>query len=118
MKIGEKIRAIRQLKGLSQENMANLLNMNVLSYGDMERGKTDIKYLRLEQISSVLNMTVCDIVAFDAELKKQVQSNSSKNLVELQHEMDKLQLENQLLKSKLEKAALEVTYWYEKTLLP
>ncbi len=118
MKIGEKIRAIRQLKGLNQENMANMLNMNVLAYGDIERCKTDIKFSRLEQISAALKVTVCDIGAFDAELKTQVQSNVVKTRLEQQHEVVKLQLENQLLKAKLEKAELEVTYWREKSLLP
>lgn len=118
MTIGEKIRAIRQLKGFTQENMANMLNMSVLTYGDIERSKTDIKFSRLEQISTRLNVTVCDIVQFNARLKTEIQLKDSKNWVELQHEVDKLQLENQLLKAKLEKAALEVSYWREKSLLP
>lgn len=116
MKIGEKIRAIRLLKGFSQENMANVLNMNVLAYGDIERCKTDIKYSRLEQISSKLNVTICDIVKFNAELKTGSLPNEPKNRADLQHEIDKLQLENRLLQAKLEKAELEVTYWREKSL--
>jgi hypothetical protein len=91
--------------------------MNVLAYGDIERCKTDIKYSRLEQISSTLNAIVCDIVQFNTKLQTEIQPNESKNRVELQHEIDKLQLENQLLKAKLEKAELEANYWREKSLL-
>ena len=53
MKIGDKIRSLRILKGLSQENMADMLDLNVLAYGEIERSKTDIKMSRLEQIAKI-----------------------------------------------------------------
>lgn len=118
MKIGEKIRAIRQIKGFKQENMANMLNIGVLAYGDIERGKTDIKYSRLEQISAVLNVTVCDIVQFNAKLKTETPPKDAENPVELKNKIDKLELENQLLKAKLEKEELDANNWHEKSLLP
>ena len=53
MTIGEKIRGIRTLKGLSQENMAEMLGLSLLSYGDIERGKKDVNMNRLEQIAKL-----------------------------------------------------------------
>ncbi len=53
MTIGEKIRGIRTLKGLSQENMAEMLGLSLLSYGDIERGKKDVNMNRLEQIAEL-----------------------------------------------------------------
>ena len=41
-KIGEKIRKIRTLKGLSQENMATMLEISLVAYGDIERCKTNL----------------------------------------------------------------------------
>ncbi|WP_428660147.1 helix-turn-helix domain-containing protein [Runella sp.] len=117
MKIGEKIRAIRTLKGLSQENMADLLNMKVLAYGGIERSKTDIKFSRLTQIATALQVTVGDILQFSSEIKAKIQVNPPKSPEELQYKIDKLQLEKQLLEAKLEKAELEASYWQEKSRL-
>jgi transcriptional regulator with XRE-family HTH domain len=62
--IGEKIRQIRQLKGLSQENMADMLNISAIAYGDIERGKQIPKLSRLEDISSALGVTLNDLLNF------------------------------------------------------
>ena len=40
--ISENIRRIRQLKGLSQQNVADSLNLSRLTYGELERGRKDI----------------------------------------------------------------------------
>ena len=48
MHIGEKIRFFRERKGLSQAKMAEILEMLVQGYGNIERGDTDISYSRLE----------------------------------------------------------------------
>jgi len=42
MKIGEKIRQARLLKGYSQENMAELLQISTTAFGDIERSKTEL----------------------------------------------------------------------------
>lgn len=51
MKVGEKIRSLRTIKGYSQENMAELLGISSVAYGDIERNKTDVSHSRLEQNS-------------------------------------------------------------------
>lgn len=52
----EKIRLQRLQRGLSQENMADLLNLSTTAYGDIERGKTDLTLSRLTQIATVLDV--------------------------------------------------------------
>lgn len=42
MKIGDKIRSLRMIKGYSQENMADILGISSIAYGDIERNKTDV----------------------------------------------------------------------------
>jgi XRE family transcriptional regulator, regulator of sulfur utilization len=53
MTIGEKIRSLRTIKGYSQENIADILGISSIAYGDIERNKTDVSYSRLEQIAKV-----------------------------------------------------------------
>jgi transcriptional regulator with XRE-family HTH domain len=68
MQIGEKIRKIRELKGLKQENIATALGMSVTAYGNLERGDTHLTYEKLEQIAGVLEVPVQDIVTMPDEL--------------------------------------------------
>ncbi len=68
MQIGEKIRKIRELKGLKQENIATALGMSVTAYGNLERGDTNLTYEKLEQIAGVLEVPVQDIVTMPDEI--------------------------------------------------
>ncbi len=64
MEIGDKIRNIRIIKGFSQENMAEMLKMSLVAYGDIERNKKEPKKNRLDQIASILGVSTSDILAF------------------------------------------------------
>lgn len=64
MKTGDKIRVLRSLKGLSQENMADMVGLSRLAYGDIERGKVEPNPERLKQIAEKLGLNVEDIDAF------------------------------------------------------
>lgn len=130
MLVGDKIRNLRTLKGLSQENMAEMLDMSLVAYGDIERNKTkDVNLKRLEQIAGVLGITVSDILAFGDRVSNFFDqcSNTSvstgengSNITnyydarEVQHQLEKAQLEIEKLKIEKEKFELEVKYWKEK----
>ncbi len=58
----ETIRLNRLRRGLSQENMADLLNLSTTAYGDIERGKTDLTVSRLLQIADVLEVSSADLL--------------------------------------------------------
>lgn len=60
---GERIRLIRLQRGLSQENMADLLHLSTTAYGDIERGKTELTLSRLSQIAQVLETTVVALIS-------------------------------------------------------
>jgi transcriptional regulator with XRE-family HTH domain len=64
--LSERIRQIRIQKGLSQENMADMLGLSTTAYGDMERGRTDISLGRLENISKILDISLPDLLGFGA----------------------------------------------------
>jgi transcriptional regulator with XRE-family HTH domain len=68
MQIGEKIRRLRELKGLKQENIAHALGMSVSAYGNLERGDTQLTFEKLEQIAGVLEIPVENIVTLPDEL--------------------------------------------------
>jgi XRE family transcriptional regulator, regulator of sulfur utilization len=68
MNTGEKIRTLRTLKGLSQENLADMIGVSRLAYGDMERGKHEISTTRLEQIATALGVTTEEIEAVEEKV--------------------------------------------------
>ena len=56
------IRSFRERNGLTQEQVADFLNMSVNGYGDIERGETDIKWSRLVQISNLYEISVNKLI--------------------------------------------------------
>lgn len=65
MKVGEKIRKIRTLKGLSQDFVAEKLNISQVAYSDIENNKTKLSLERLEEISTIFKIPLNDIISFD-----------------------------------------------------
>lgn len=128
MKIGDKIRDLRTLRKLSQENMAEMLDMSLGAYGDIERNKKDISLTRLEQIAKSLGVSVLDILSFGDKISNFFDQCNGSNInagnnptqtnnydqQELQHKNDKLQLELKLCQAEKEKSDLEAKYWREK----
>ena len=62
MLINEKIRLLRQQKGLSQAKMARLLNMSKNGYGNIERGQTNLSLTKLKQIAAILDENLMELV--------------------------------------------------------
>jgi transcriptional regulator with XRE-family HTH domain len=128
MKVGDKIRDLRTLKKFSQENMATMLDMSVMAYGDIERNKKkDLTLARLEQIAGVLEVSVLDILNFDDKVSNffdQCNGNATVGVNngtannydqrELQHQNEKLKLELKLCQAEKDKSDLEAKYWREK----
>jgi transcriptional regulator with XRE-family HTH domain len=62
MTIGDKIRKVREIKGLKQENIATALGMSITAYGNLERGETAVTVERLEEIAKILEVDAMDIM--------------------------------------------------------
>ena len=62
MLINEKIRLLRQQKGLSQAKMARQLNMSKNGYGNIERGQTNLSLTKLKQIAAILDENLMELV--------------------------------------------------------
>ena len=65
MKINEKIKFIREMKGWSQKEMAEKLNMSTSGYANIEKGDTNIQYSRLEQIAKLLDLKLSELTDLD-----------------------------------------------------
>ncbi|MBS1525130.1 MAG: helix-turn-helix transcriptional regulator [Bacteroidetes bacterium] len=66
--LGKKIRLLRHQKGWSQEDVAKKLDISIPAFSKIETGITDINLSRLEQIATLFEMTVVQLLTFsDAE---------------------------------------------------
>jgi transcriptional regulator with XRE-family HTH domain len=63
MKIHEKIKFMRQIKGWSQGEIAERIGMSPNGYGSIERGDTDISLSRLEKIASVFGIDLIELMS-------------------------------------------------------
>lgn len=69
MKVNEKLRLLRESHQLTQEEMAGKLNMSLKGYAKIERGETRSNLPRLEQISEVFGMDVCELLSYGEDSK-------------------------------------------------
>jgi transcriptional regulator with XRE-family HTH domain len=65
MKVGEKIKKLRELKNYTQQYMADQLELSLSGYGKIERDETDISISRLEKIADVLGVDISTVLNFD-----------------------------------------------------
>jgi transcriptional regulator with XRE-family HTH domain len=136
MNIGDKIRGVRLMKELTQENLADELGISLLAYGDIERNKKDVTMRRIEQIAEKLGVSVKDILGygdavsnfFDQCSDSKVNTgNNNKNIEnnydqrEVLHKLEiqvmkteKLEVEVAKITAQKEKAEMEARYWKEK----
>ena len=61
MNVFERIKLLRQLKGWTQEDMANKLEISLNSYGAIERGDTNVNLSRLQDISDALEVGIAEL---------------------------------------------------------
>jgi len=72
--LGKKIRLLRHQKGWSQEDVAKRLDISIPAFSKIETGITDINLSRLEQIASLFEMSVVQLLTFN-------ESNQDQKLV-------------------------------------
>jgi transcriptional regulator with XRE-family HTH domain len=79
LKIGHKIKKLRELRNLTQEHMANSLGLSQSAYSRMELGETEITFSKLEKISEELGMKPEEIIAFNESMVFNVMNNQTGN---------------------------------------
>ncbi|NBR15819.1 MAG: XRE family transcriptional regulator, partial [Crocinitomicaceae bacterium] len=79
LKIGHKIKKLRELKNLTQEHMAKSIGISQGAYSRMELGETEITYTKLEKISEELGMKPEEVIAFNESMVFNVMHNQTGN---------------------------------------
>lgn len=75
---GDNIRIVRQAKGYTQENVAELLGMSSSCYAKIERGESDITVSRIEEIAKVFEVAPAQLVTLsDKSFIFNIKSNHS-----------------------------------------
>jgi transcriptional regulator with XRE-family HTH domain len=65
LKVGNKIKKLRELKNYSQEYMAEKLGISQTQFSKIERDESDMNISRLKEISDILGMRIEDVLTFD-----------------------------------------------------
>lgn len=81
--LGARIQEIRKSKGLTQEKLAELINMDIPNLSNIERGKKFMTADTLEKIARVLDVSEKELFDFgciisDDELKKKILTDLEK----------------------------------------
>jgi transcriptional regulator with XRE-family HTH domain len=79
LKIGHKIKKLRELKNLTQDHMAQSIGISQGAYSRMELGETEITYSKLERISEELGMKPEEVIAFNESMVFNVMNNQTGN---------------------------------------
>lgn len=86
MKIGNRVKQIRQSKGISQEELADYANLNRSFVGLIERGKKNATIKTIEKICIALDITLQEFFSFDMnefDLQTESQRKASAMLKQL-----------------------------------
>ncbi|MEO6282558.1 MAG: helix-turn-helix transcriptional regulator [Dyadobacter sp.] len=102
--LSEKIRQIRMQKGLSQENMADMLGLSTTAYGDMERGRTELSVSRLENVAKLLDVPLHELLGFDAMSISETEW--------LRQENTRILAENRRLQNELDQWKIKFRQWF------
>lgn len=77
-KINENIRNIRELKDYTQEYMALRLNITQAGYSKIEKGTITLSCDKLEEIVSIFEMDLINLIEFESSLYLKSNSMNSK----------------------------------------
>ncbi|MEO1257470.1 MAG: helix-turn-helix transcriptional regulator [Bacteroidota bacterium] len=103
MKIGEKLRHLRELRNLSQQSLAGAMGISQPHYSRIEKG-AEITYSQLEKAANEMGISVEDIIAFNV-----AQYFKKANIDQIQYHVDLYQISNELkeVKKRLERLEAE-----------
>ncbi|GGC09169.1 helix-turn-helix domain-containing protein [Dyadobacter sediminis] len=102
--LSERIRQIRLQKGLSQENMADMLGLSTTAYGDLERGRTELSVSRLENIARLLDVPLSGLLGLESATMSETEW--------LRQENTRLLAANSRLQHELEQWKLKFRQWF------
>ena len=86
---GEKIRTIRDIKGLSQEYVAKQLHITSQAYSKIKLNKTAIDEDKLNLLASIFGVTVDEIKNFDNQKYIFTNNTNNKDSFQINNSVDK-----------------------------
>lgn len=95
MSIADNLQKLRKLNDLSQEQMAEMLNMSKNGYGKLERGESKITVEHLQHIANVFNIDIADLLKEDRKFSLLIgdnHGNYANKYYNSDHEIEKLKL--------------------------
>ena len=105
--IGKNIRKFRELKGYSQEYMANEMELTQASYAKLESNSTKISVERLFTIAKLLETDVADILELNKQtIFNQNNTGTANAFGNVENYQDNKKIYEKLLQSKDEQIAL------------
>jgi transcriptional regulator with XRE-family HTH domain len=118
MSVNDKIRLIREAKGLTQEQVAEKLGICVNAYGNIERGDNDPKLSKLQKIAEILEIPLADLIDLSEQGSLTINFNKDGKhqniyLGSSNSELEKQQLINELKDKELAMKDREIAYLKE-----
>jgi transcriptional regulator with XRE-family HTH domain len=107
MRIGEKIKKLREFRNFTQEGLAKALDMTQAGYSRIERDEVDLSLNRLEQIANTLNITIEEILGFDAN-KLSFNTNANDHCIVYQNQNNLPETERKLYEARIEAQQKEI----------
>jgi transcriptional regulator with XRE-family HTH domain len=77
LRLGHKIKKIREFKNVTQKQVAEALGITQSAYSKIELGETELPYSRLEKISTVLGVKPEEIISFNEHMIFNVMNNQN-----------------------------------------
>jgi len=72
------IKKVRTVRGLRQQDLADRLNINLKSYQNLENGITKLDLERLTEISTILDVSIFDLLKSDGLfINQEIQNNEN-----------------------------------------
>lgn len=81
--IGKRIRDLRKERGLSQEQLGELANLNYTYIGGVERAETNISVLNLTKIAQALNVGVYELFSYTRVSQTKGKSHDIEQIIDL-----------------------------------
>lgn len=93
VKLGKRIKELRKTKGITQEMLAETINMDITSLSKIETGRNYPQSETIEKIAKALNLEVDKLFCFNEKLSKEDYLEAiNRNLGFIQNNDEKLKI--------------------------
>lgn len=65
MTTGDKIKRLREIRNITQAEMAERLSLSLSAYGKIERSETGLSFDKIKEIAHILNISIAALDEFD-----------------------------------------------------